>query len=217
MMTVAVVLPLNGFRGRDVAARFRDLVPLLAFLLAATLNSMSTNMAITANYFGTFDRDGFSSIAICPVDRRYVLAAANLSVLAFVLAQNLALALAIAALSGRWVVLPVGMFSGLCLQVSIFPVCGLAAILAPFRAELRFASGHRRGNLWGMLAWVVSALPVLSMVVLPCLFWRATWVLTLPLTALYSAVLYGLTLHPLSRLLSRHEHTILEAVSVGPS
>ncbi len=217
MMVVAVVLPLNGFRERDIARGFRDLVPLLAFLLAATLNSMSTNMAVSANYFGTFDRDGFSSMVLSPVDRRYVLASANLSVLVFVLAQDLVLALVIAALSGRWVVLPLGMFFGVLVQISIFPVCSLVAILAPFRAELRFASGHRRGNLWGMVAWVVSVLPVLAMVVLPYLFWRPGWVLTLPLAALYSVLLYGLTLRPLSRLLARHEHTILQAVSAGPS
>jgi hypothetical protein len=215
MMVVAVVLPMRGFRERSIAEGFRDLVPFLAFLLAATLNSMSANMAVTANYFGTFDRDGFSSMVLSPVDRRHVLASANLSVLVFVLAQDLILAVAVAALSGRWIVLPLGMFFALCVQVSIFPVCSVVAILAPYRAELKFASGHRQGNLWGMVAWVVSALPVLAMVVLPYLFWRPGWVITLPLAALYSVLVYALTLRPLSRLLARHEHTVLEAVSGG--
>ena len=217
MMVVAVVLPLRRFREQDVVEGFRDLVPLLAFLLAATLNSMSTNMALTANYFGTFDRDGYSSVALSPVDRRHVLASANLSILAFVLAQDLVLALAVAALSGRWVVLPLGMFFGLCVQVSIFPVCSLVAILAPYRTQLKFTSGHRRGNLWGLVAWVVSALPVLAMVALPYVFWQPAWAITLPLAALYSGLAYALTLRPLSRLLTRHEHTVLEAVSGGPS
>jgi hypothetical protein len=217
MMVVAVVLPLRRFREQDVAEGFRDLVPLLAFLLAATLNSMSTNIALTANYFGTFDRDGYSSVALSPVDRRHVLVSANLSILAFVLAQDVVLALAVAALSGQWAVLPLGMFFGLCVQVSIFPVCSLVAILAPYRTQLKFTSGHRRGNPWGLVAWVVSALPVLAMVVVPYLLWQPGWAITLPLAALYSGLAYALTLRPLSGLLVRHEHTVLEAVSAGPS
>jgi hypothetical protein len=217
MMVVAAALPLGGFRQRDVAQGYRDLAPLLAFLLAATLNSMSTNMTLTSNYFGTVDRDGFSSLALSPVDRRYVLASSTLTVSAFVLAVDLVLAVTISALSGRWAVLPLGMLYGLCAQLSISPLCSLVAILAPFRAELRFSTGHRRGNLWGMLAWAISAAPVLVMVVLPYLFWRQGWLLTLPLAVLYSVLLYALTLRPLSRLLARHEHAILEVVSAGPS
>jgi hypothetical protein len=217
MMVVAVLLPLRGFRERDIAKGFRDLVPLLTFLLGATLSSLSTNMALTTNHFGTFDRDGFSSVALSPVDRRHVLVSANLSILIFVLAQDLLLALPIAALSGRWLVLPLGMFFGLCVQVSIFPVCSLVAILVPYRTQLGFTGGHRGGNLWGLAAWVISALPVLAMVVLPYLFWQPAWAITLPLAVLYSGLVYVLTLQPLSRLLAHREHVILEAVSAGPS
>jgi len=215
MMVVAAILPLRGFRGRDIAEGWRDVAPFAAFLLAAAVTSMSTNMAITANYFGTFDRDGFASVAASPVDRRYVLASANLSVLVLTLAQDLILALAIAVLSGRWIVLPLGMFFGVCVQVGILPLCSLVAVLVPYRAQLKFTSGQRHGNLWGLAAWGVSAAPVLAMIVLPYLFWRPGWAITLPLAALYSGFLYAVTLRPLSRLLMRREHAVVEAVSAG--
>jgi hypothetical protein len=217
MMVVAAVLPLRGFRARDVAESWRDVAPLAAFLLAAAVTSMSTNMAITANHFGAFDRDGFASVVLSPVDRRYVLASANLSVLVLTLAQDLILALAIALLSGRWIVLPLGLFFGACVQVGIFPLCNLAAVLVPYRAQLKFTSGRRPGNLWGLAAWGVSALPVLAMVVLPYLFWRPGWAITLPLAVLYSGAVYVVTLRPLSRLLARREYAVAEAVSAGPT
>jgi hypothetical protein len=56
---------------------------------------------------------------------------------------------------------------------------------------------------------------VLAMIVLPYLFWRPGWAITLPLAALYSGFLYAVTLRPLSRLLMRREHAVVEAVSAG--
>ena len=55
--------------------------------------------------------------------------------------------------------------------------------------------------------------PVLAMVMLPYVFWRPGLVLAIPLAAVYSGVLYGVTLKPLSRLLQRREHSIWAAVT----
>jgi hypothetical protein len=99
--------------------------------------------------------------------------------------------------------------------VGIFPLCSLAAVLVPYRSQLKFTGGQRRGNLWGMAAWAISAVPVLAMIVLPYLFWRPGWAITLPLAVLYSGSLYATTLRPLSRLLMRREHAVAEAVSAG--
>ena len=93
------------------------------------------------------------------------------------------------------------------------PAYNLAAIVGPYRAQLKFSAGRQRGNLWGLLAWLVSAPPVLALIVLPYVFWKPGLALTLPLGAVYSLGLYALTLKPLARLLQRREYTILEAVT----
>jgi hypothetical protein len=100
-----------------------------------------------------------------------------------------------------------------CLQIGGSPAYNLAAILGPFRAQLQFSGGRRRGNLWGMLAWIVSAAPVLALTVLPFLYWRPGLPLTLPLGLLYSAGLYVCTLGPLARLLQVREYEVLKAVT----
>jgi hypothetical protein len=174
---------------------------------------MGTNMVMAANYFGTFDREGFAAIAASSIDRRCVLVSANLAVLLYVLAQNLILLVVIAAWTRSWNVVPLGVFLGVCLQVGALPACGLAAILVPYRTQLKFTTGRRRGNIWGFLTWLISAPPVLAMIVLPFVFWRSGLILTLPLCGVYCGVLYVLTLRPLARLLQRRESDILAAVS----
>jgi hypothetical protein len=214
MMAVAIIFPLRDFASSDLSPGVRHAVPMLAFAFVATMVGMAINMAMTANYFGTFDREGAVTLSLSPVDRRYTLLSANLAVLIFAEAQYLVLAVVVAVLTRSWAVVPLGAFLGLCLQVGSLPVCSLVSILAPYRAQLKYtARRSRQGNIWGLLAWVVSAPPVLAMVMLPYIFWRPGLVLTIPLAALYSGMLYGLTLKPLSRLLQRREHSIWSAVT----
>jgi hypothetical protein len=123
------------------------------------------------------------------------------------------LSLGIALLSNLWIVLPLGLYLGLCLQIGGAPAYNLAAIIGPYRAQLKFSGGRQRGNLWGLVAWLVSAPPVLALIGLPYIFWKPGLAFTLPLGAIYSLALYALTLKPLARLLQRREHAILEAVS----
>jgi hypothetical protein len=110
-------------------------------------------------------------------------------------------------------VLPLGLYLGLCLQVGGAPAYNLAAIIGPYRTQLKFSGGRQRGNLWGMLAWLISATPVLALIALPYIFWKPGLVLTLPLGAVYCLGLYALTLKPLAKLLQRREYTILQAVT----
>jgi hypothetical protein len=69
--------------------------------------------------------------------------------------------------------------------------------------------------MWGFLAWGLSALPILALIVLPYIFWRPGLLITLPLGIIYSLGLYILTLKPLARLFQRREYAILEAVTTG--
>lgn len=215
MMAAAVSVPLRDLGRGDPAGTMRRAAPMLAFAFAATMTGMGTNMAMAANYFGAFDREGFATLALSPVDRRYTLLSANLSVLLYVMGQGLMLVVVIAALTGSWYVVPLGLYLVLCMQVGSTPVCTLAATLAPYRTQLKFSRGHRQGNMWGMLAWLVSAPPLLAMVLLPFLFWPPGLILTLPLAAVYSGALYGLTLGPLSRVLMRREYAILRGVTAS--
>jgi ABC-type amino acid transport system permease subunit len=105
------------------------------------------------------------------------------------------------------------MYLGLTLQLGGIPAYTLASIIGSYRAQLKFSGGRQRGNLWGMVAWIVSAPPVLALIALPYIFWKPALIVTLPLGLVYSVGLYGLTLAPLARFLQRREHAILQAIS----
>jgi hypothetical protein len=202
IMVVAMAVPLRsmaqeGGQGEgDLPPALRAAMPLAAAGFVITMSNMAVNMGLTANYFGTIDREGFATLALSPSDRRYLILSANLAVL-----------------SGSWAVFPLGMYLGLCLQVGGAPAYTLAAIIGPYRTQLKFSGGRQRGNLWGMLAWLTSATPVLALIALPYALWKPGLVLTLPLGAVYCLGLYILTLKPLAKLLQRREYTILQAVT----
>ncbi|MBN1874395.1 MAG: hypothetical protein JXA33_09200 [Anaerolineae bacterium] len=197
----------------ELREEYPDILPLALASFSISLMSMIINMAVTSNYFGLIDREGFGTLALSGVDRRQMIVAANLtsSLLAMVL---YAIVLTLITIFTRtWFILPLGLYMGLCMQIGGAPVYTLAAILAPYRTQLKFSAGtHQRGNIWGMVAWLIAALPVVILFVLPFLLWKPGLWLTLPLAALYSGGAYALTLAPLARLLQRREHSILEAV-----
>jgi hypothetical protein len=189
-------------------------LPLIVSAFGITIVSMVVNMGMTANYFGVMDREGFGTLALSPPDRRQIILSANLVALLFVGVQYLVLLLGVAILTRAWMVLPLGLYLGLCMQAGGSPAYNLAAIMGPYRAQLRSVGGRQRGNLWGMLAWAVSAAPVLALIVLPYIFWRPGLWITLPVGAAYSVGLYLLTLKPLTAMLQRREYDIFEAVTV---
>jgi hypothetical protein len=212
-MAVSMVFPLRGIAGSNDAV-LREALPVISAAFVITMTSMVVNLSMTANYFGTVDREGFATLAVSPADRRHVILSANLAVALYAGLQAVVFSLGIALLTRSWVVLPLGTYLGLCVQLGSAPAYNLAAIIGPFRAQLKFTGGSRqRGNLWGLLAWLVSAPPVMALIVLPYFFWKPGLALTLPLGMIYSVALYALTLNPLARLLRRREHAILEAVT----
>ena len=166
---------LSGFLSQVV--RLAALVG--AFVL--TMTGMAINMGLTANYFGTIDREGFVTLTLSPLKRWYVLLSANLAALLYAGTQFTVISLAIAIITGAWAMLPLGICLGLCLQIGSTPAYNLAAIIGPYRAQLKFSGGRQRGNLWGLVAWLVSAPPVLALIGLPYVFWKPGLALTLPL------------------------------------
>jgi hypothetical protein len=215
VMVVAMAFPLRSMgQSSDTPSLLSEAMPMLTGAFILTMTGMAINMGLTANYFGAIDREGFATLALSAANRGYVLLAANLATLLYASLHVSAISLVIAILTGSWAILPLGICLGLCLQIGSTPAYNLAAIIGPYRAQLKFSRGTRqRGNAWGMLAWVVSAPPVLALIVLPYIFWKPALVLTLPAAVVYSLGLYVLTLKPLGSLLQRREHAILEAVT----
>jgi hypothetical protein len=213
IMAVVMVFPLRNMAHGDTSLAVRKAMPLITGAFVVTMVGMTINMSLTANYFGAIDREGFATLAISPLDRRYAILSANLAVLLYASLQFLMVSAVIALLTNLWVVLPLGLYLGLCLQIGGTPAYNLAAIIGPYRTQLKFRGGRQRGNLWGILAWLLSAPPVLALIVLPYAFWKPGLALTLPLGAMYSLGLYALSLKPLARLLQRREHAVLMAVA----
>jgi len=192
---------------------FQTYAPLFAGLLIIVMLSMMINMNITSNYFGIIDREGFGALAMSPVDRRQFIVSANVAT--FVIAAALyALVLVVLAVFTRaWAFVPLGLCLGVFLQISGSPLYTLAAIIGPYRMQLQYTSGTRqRGNLWGMLAWFISGIPMTLLLVLPYIFWKPALFVTVPVAFVYSVGLYAITLKPLARLLQSRENAILEAV-----
>ena len=185
----------------------------IPFLIAAVV-LVSANLGtsnLTANYFGAVDREGFVTLVLTPVDRRYVLLSANTLALVLGLAQSLALLAVVAAFTRTWIVLPWGVLFAFCLHFATAPLYTLSSILAPYRAPLEVLGG-RSGNLGTFLAWLVGTPIPMALFLLPLVVWRPGQILTLPLAVAYALGLYALTLRPLARLIDRRTHQISEAV-----
>jgi len=218
IVLVAMFFPLRGIiqgteQGQgEIPAGVLEALPLLVTALVVVMTAMTVGAGLTGNYFGTIDREGFATLALSTVDRRYVLLAANLVTWLYSLGLFAGVSLVVTLLSRTWAAFPFGMYLGLCLQIGGAPAYNLAAIIGPYRTQLQFSGGRKRGNLWSLLAWAISAPPVVALVVLPYVLWRPALFLTLPLSLVYCLGVYLLTLKPLARLLQRREHTILQAV-----
>jgi hypothetical protein len=198
---------------REPPRRLADIIPLAVIVFSITLISLVVNLGLTANYLGAVDREGYATLALSAVDRRQMLLSANLAALLFVLVLYVPLTAIVGLVSRVWIVIPLGLYLGLCVQIGGSPAYNLASILGPYRAQLHISGERSRGNFWGILAWFVAALPVLALTVIPYIFWRPGLALTMPMGVLYSVALYLATLKPLARLLQRREYEILEAVA----
>lgn len=186
-------------------------IVVLVLGIAAVLVPSILNIGITANYFGAIDREGFATLALSPLDRRYLLLSWNLLMFLLVVVASLALMAVVGILTRLWVVIPLGFYLALCQQLSATPAYNLAAIVGPYRTQLEF-QGRQRGTAWALLGFAAQG-PVMVLILLPYALWKPALIVTLPLAGLYSAAIYIVTLQPLARLLQRREYDILRAVA----
>jgi hypothetical protein len=192
---------------------FESIVPLFAALFSIVIVGMMINLGITSNYFGIIDREGFGALAMAPIDRRQIIVSANTTALIVAAAIYTLVLTGIAIFTHTWDVIPLGLCLGLLMQIGGSPLYTLAAIIGPYRMQLQYTAGTRqRGNMWGMLAWFISGIPMALLLVLPYIFWKPALFVTIPVAFIYSVGLYAITLKPLAKLLQSREHAILEAV-----
>ncbi|MBN1659443.1 MAG: hypothetical protein JXA93_13650 [Anaerolineae bacterium] len=191
-------------------SRIHELMPfLVAGLVVIAANSGASTL--TADYFGAVDREGFATLMVSPVDRRYLFLSANAVTLLFALAQTLVVLVIIALFMGAWLIVPWGLLFAFCLHYASAPFYNLASILTPYRASAQF-TGSNQGNLGSMIAWLVSLPIPVALFMLPVAFSPAGQVVTLPLALFFALGLYALTLKPTVRLLDRRTYQVLEAV-----
>lgn len=180
--------------------------------LIVLLNLMA-NSGLLGNYFGVIDREGFSTLMLSGIDRRYILLSAASVTSVFALLQAAVVTLVIAIVNRQWSLFFLGAMTALVLQLSSIPAYLLASIIGPYRMQLKFNNQRQRGNMWSMLAWVVSIPAVIVLIAIPYALWRPALWFTLPLALLYGVGLNALTLKPLARLLQKREDGILEAIT----
>ena len=180
--------------------------------LIVLLNLMA-NSGLLGNYFGVIDREGFSTLMLSGIDRRYILLSSALVTSIFALLQVLVVSLVIAVINGQWILLLLGMTAALVLQLSSIPAYQLASIIGPYRMQLKFNNQRQGGNMWSMLAWIASLPPVGLLIALPYVLWRPALWITIPVALLYGVGINVLTINALAKFLQRREDVILEAVT----
>jgi hypothetical protein len=211
-----MVFPILVMLRSDVDSQIpfvQEKMPFLIVCFFMALIFFMMNASLTANYFGTIDREGLATLSLTPLDRRWVLLSANLAMLALAAVAYLFLGAAVVIVTGRWALAPLALLMAFCLQVSCAPAFNLAAIMGPYRTQLKM-QGRQRGNLWGFLGALASP-PVLLLFLVPYAFWTPGLWITVPLAVIYSVGAYWLTLRPLAEQLQKREHAILSAVSAG--
>ena len=187
----------------------RQLIPIVGagFLLIITNLATAT---YTSNYFGSVDREGFASLMVSSVDRRYIWLSANLMTFVLAMLQSIVLLIIVAIVGRSWLVLPWGIIFAICLHIATAPAYNVTSILAPYRARMDFT--NQGGNIWIMFAWIIGTLPVGALCVVPLFFWTPGLFITMPIAGLYAVGVYWLTLKPLAGLVDRRTHQIMEAI-----
>jgi hypothetical protein len=213
IMAAMVGLSLSRLpQGQSLGELGRQVSLEMLFLLMI-ITGMSLNIAFSANYFGTIDREGFGSLMMTGTDRRLVILSANLATLLLAgVAYGLPI-MAVVVMQGAWSMLPLLFFLAVAMQISSMPAYTLAAILVPYRASLERGMQRQGGNIWGLVAWGLSSLPVMVLVLVPYYLNRTLLWVAIPLSTLYSLGVYSLTLKPLAQLMLRRESAIFEAIT----
>ena len=139
----------------EPSSPMRHLIPIVGagFLLIIT-NLATANY--TSNYFGSVDREGFASLMVSSVDRRYIWLSANLMTFVLAMLQSIVLLIIVAIVGRSWLVLPWGIIFAICLHIATAPAYNVTSILAPYRARMDFT--NQGGNIWIMFAWIIGTL-----------------------------------------------------------
>ncbi len=177
-------------------------------------------------FFNTFgmERGSLAATFMQPADRRLVLAGKNLADTALVLAVVGPVVLLAALVGGSWR-FAVGGLVGLLVAVpAILAIANYWAIEFPFRTPKRGENPYQMGflSMWiiglihvlGMAVAALLATPALLLVLLGFLLPHGVYlVLTLPLAAAYSGVIYWALLGGAARRLVQSEPDILGTVT----
>ena len=188
-------------------------MPIELLFLLLVMVSMSLNIGLSANYFGTIDREGFGSLMVTGTDRRLVILSANLATLLLAMVAYGLTIFVVLMIQGTWDMLPLLLFLTVAMQISSTPAYTLVAILAPYRATLGSGMQRQGGNIWGLVAWAVSAPPVAILVLVPRYFMPELLWVTIPLSILYTVGIYMATLKPLAGMMLQREGTLFEAIT----
>ena len=213
VMTVAMSFSSFTMSESEMSPDAQSIFALGTWGFLIVLLNLMANSGLLGNYFGVIDREGFSTLMLSGIDRRYILLSAASVTSVFALLQAAVVTLVIAIVNRQWSLFFLGAMTALVLQLSSIPAYLLASIIGPYRMQLKFNNQRQRGNMWSMLAWVVSIPAVIVLIAIPYALWRPALWFTLPLALLYGVGLNALTLKPLARLLQKREDGILEAIT----
>ncbi len=213
LVPAAMAFPLINIPTEELPPGWDQYMTVVFGLIMVFMFNMMFNIALTGNYFGAIDREGFGTLAAAVADWRPVLLAANGVMAVFTGALSGLVLTVLTLLTGAWAALPLLLYILLALQVSTTPVYTFAAIWGPYRMEMKYGMQNRQGNIWSFLAWILGTPPVALLILLPYFLWKPGLWITLPLSALYSVGLYWLTLKPLAKLLRNRQHIVLERVT----
>jgi len=180
-----------------------------------------------ANQFG-FDRDGFRALILSPADRRLILLGKNLAAAPMPVVFGMLLILLTAC---RLHLPPFTVLATVFQLASVLFIAGVAGNLLSILLPYRIQPGSMKPTKLPGLAMLMlmffqmlfptAMLPVFAGPLLELLWRRLGWPDLVPINALVSALLLGLTatiywqtLGPLGRLLQRRETKILAVITV---
>jgi ABC-2 type transport system permease protein len=210
-LAVLLVAPWAGLR-RPPAA-----VPTGWLVLSLPLPVIFTTLGLAFNALG-MERGGLRMLFLLPASPATLLLGKNLAVAVLAALETAVAGVALAAFSGGWSLLPVGLAATVAAVLVTLAVGNVVAVLLPgrmpegLRATYSVDAGCARGLLqFGafLAAWVLIA-PVGAATALPVLIGHPTlYVVALPLALAYATALYSVTLRVIGpQLLARQPEIV---------
>ncbi|MGC9358467.1 MAG: hypothetical protein ACP5GX_11390, partial [Anaerolineae bacterium] len=182
IMIVAMSGSLLGIPRSEVGRGVLENLPIFIGVGVVLLIAMTVNTGLLGNYFGAVDREGFGMLALSGVNGRYVMISSVLATSIVAVGLYMLALVGVGLLTGRWMLLPLGLYLGICVQLGSAPVYLLSSIMWPYRTQLKFSRQSRGnlGNFVGFIAALVAMVPAVLLIVLPYVLWRPALILSLP-------------------------------------